>query len=103
MDIDTTLLQQVLSWVVAGGGAGIVTYFAMENWVPDDLLSHEGKRYLSLALAAVLAMAAFSLSVLLGYQPDPTTVQGWAESLFAVAFVATGLSQVIHGRMKLRE
>lgn len=102
MDVDTSLLQQVLAWIVAGGGAGIITFFVMENWIPKTL-SAEAKRYISLALAAVVAMAAFAGAVRLGYLADPVTVQGWAESLFSVAFVATGLSQVIHGRAKLRE
>ena len=101
MEIDSTLLRQLLFWVI-GGGAGAITFFVMENWVPESW-SAEAKRYLSLALAAVLAMAAFSASVALGYLPRPETAQGWVESLFSVGFVATGLSQVIHGRVKLRQ
>lgn len=101
MDIDTTLLQQFLYWII-GPGAGIAAFFAMENWIPADL-SREAKRYISLSLAAVFSMGAFALSVVLGYLPNPATVQGWVESLFAIAFVAIGLSQVIHGRTKLRE
>ena len=102
MDVDVSLLKQALSWIVAGGGAGIITYFVMENWIPKTL-SAEAKRYVSLAMAAVVAMAAFAGAVGMKYLADPVTVQGWTESLFSVAFVATGLSQVIHGRAKLRE
>ena len=47
-------------------------------------------------------MGAYAASVGLGYQPEPVSQQAWVEALFAVAFVATGLSQVIHGRAKLR-
>jgi hypothetical protein len=48
-------------------------------------------------------MLAFVGAVALGGIDNPVTWQGWLESLFAVSFVATGLSQVIHGRAKLHE
>ena len=84
-------------------GAGALTFWLMEK-VPElrDLPS-EGKRYASIIIAAVLSMAAYTASVALGYQPQPESQQAWVEVLFAVAFVATGLSQVIHGRAKLRD
>jgi hypothetical protein len=102
MDVDTTLLAQFLAWIVSGGGAGIITYFVMDTWIPDSVTA-EWKRYISLALAAAIAMAAFGAAVALGGIENPVTWQGWLESLFAVAFVATGLSQIIHGRKKLHE
>ena len=102
MSVDTSLLSQVLIWLVSGGGAGIVAYFLMEKLRPLAELSSEPKRYVSLFLAALLAMAAFCVSVLLRYVEQPGTVQAWAEALFAVAFIATNLGQIIHGRAKLR-
>lgn len=103
MEVDFTLLSQVLVWITCGGGAGTIAYFLMEKVRPLAELSAEGKRYTSLGLAAILAMAAFALGVFLGYEPYPINPQMWAEGLFAVAFVATSLSQVIHGRVKLRQ
>jgi hypothetical protein len=100
MEIDRTLLETFLVWVLAGGGAGIVTFFVMDKWIPQEL-GAEGRRYLSIAMAALLAMAAYAGAVGLSYLADPVTWQGWLESLFAVAFVATGLSQAIHGRARL--
>jgi len=64
-------------------------------------LSSEAKRYASIAIAAILSMAAFSASVGLGYEPTPASTQAWVEALFAVAFVASGLAQVIHGKAVL--
>ena len=102
LSIDTSLLSQVLTWFVSGGGAGIVAYFLMEKLRPLAELTSELKRYVSLLLAAVLAMAAFALAVGLRYVEAPTTIQAWAEALFAVAFIATNLGQIIHGRTRLR-
>jgi len=102
LQIDTSLLSQVLTWFVSGGGAGIVAYFLMEKVRPLAELTSELKRYVSLSLAAVLGMAAFSIGVALGYTEQPATAQAWAEALFAVAFIATNLGQIIHGRKRLR-
>ena len=103
MNVDSTLLSQFLTWLVAGGGAGVFGYFLMEKVQFLAQLSSEAKRYVSLGLAALVAMAAFVLAVGFGYVQAPTTAQGWVEALFAVSFIATNLSQVIHGRVKLRD
>ena len=95
-------LYQVLQWFVAGGGAGVVSYWLMENVSQLKALASEYKRYASVALSAILAMAAYALAVGLNYQASPGDLQGWLEALFAAASVAVGLSQVIHGRVKLR-
>ena len=93
-------LSEFLLWLVSGGGAGIVAYWLMER-LGNLELSSEFKRYLSLALAAGLAMLAYYGQTLLGYVGTPETAQAWLEALFSVAAVAIGLSQVVHGRVKL--
>jgi len=95
-------LFMMLQWFVAGGGAGIVSYWLMEKVPQLKGLAAEYKRYASVALSAVLAMAAYALAVGLNYQTSPGDLQGWLEALFAAASVAVGLSQIIHGRRKLR-
>ena len=102
MSPDITVLAAVLTWLVSAPGAGLASYFLMEKIPALAALSAELKRYASLALAALLAMAVFSAGVGLGYAAMPADVQGWGEALFAVAFVASGLGQTIHGRVKLR-
>lgn len=101
MDLDTSLLKQFLFWIVGGVGAAAITYYVFENVSTLADLNPKVKRYLSLAVAAALAMAAFAGSVGLGYFEIPVGWQGWLEALFAVAFVAVGGSQWIHGSRKL--
>ena len=103
MNVDSTLLFLFLTYMVEGGGAGVLTYFLMEKARFLAALTAEGKRYASIAIAAILAMAFFVFAVGLQYHPRPETAQAWLEALFAVAFMATGLSQILHGRLKLRD
>ena len=98
MDIDMSTLAQVLAWLVSGPGAGVLAFWALGKWAWFLEQSAEHKRYLSLGLTALLAMAAFSGSVGLGYTTSPGTAQAWVEALFAVSFLACGFSQAIHGR-----
>ncbi len=93
-------LSEFLLWLVSGGGAGIVAYWLMER-IGKNIASSEIKRYLSLALAAGLAMLAYYGQTFLGYVATPETAQAWLEALFSVAAVAIGLSQAVHGRIKL--
>ena len=95
-------LTLALSWLFSGPGAGAASFFLMEKIPALANLSAELKRYVSMALAAVIAMAAFSVAVVLEYQPSPAGWQAWLEALFAVAGVAVGIGQMIHGRVKLR-
>ncbi len=101
METDTTLLKQVLLWIVGGGGAMVIVYFVFEHSVRLDVLSPMLTRFASIVLAALLASLAFVVTVVLNYTPDPVGWQGWLEGLFAVAFVAVGGSQWLHGAKKL--
>ena len=99
---ENDLLLKLLQWCVTGGGAGILSYWLMERVPQLAQLKAEHKRYASVALSAVLGAAAYAAAVGLSYQATPGTAQAWIEALVAAAGVATGLSQVIHGRRKLR-
>ena len=101
MDIDNTMLNQVLVWIVGGGGAAALTYYIFENVKKLDTLTPLYKRFASLVVAAVLAVGAYAASVGLAYVVTPVGWQGWLEALFAVAFVAVFGSQGIHGARKL--
>jgi len=102
MEIDTSLLAQVLTWFVSGGGAAAAAYFLLEKVEWFKKKTPEGKRYWSLGLASGFAVAAYIAFVFIGYQPMPETVRGWIEALFAIAFTAVTGSQTLHGRFKLR-
>jgi hypothetical protein len=93
-------LQVALTWLTTAG-SGLAAYWIIrrlniESWRPD------WKRYLAYALTAVIAIGAYLLRVLLGYVPAPVG-QAWAETLFAVAMVAFGVSQLPHALVELRQ
>ena len=104
MSIDTSTLEQFLVWIVGGGGCATLTYLLMENVAELAELQPKLKRFASLMLAVALSILAFGAAVGLSYYPSPDGWQGWLESLFAVsamAFVAIGGSQGLHGKNKL--
>lgn len=95
-------LQEFLVWLLSGAGSGAVAYAIMQFLEGKVDLSAEVKRYLSLAIAAVVAVGAFMATVGLGYEAQPETVRAWIEAIFSVIAVAIGLSQAIHGLLKLK-
>ena len=99
--MDTNALNQVLTWLFGGGGAMVATYWLMEQVPELANLQPNYKRYASLGIAALLSCLAYVFAVGLSYVDKPATPQGWLESLFAVAFLAIGGSQWLHGKRKL--
>jgi hypothetical protein len=93
-------LADFLTWLIGGGGAAVLAFWLMEH-LPLEGLASEYRRYLSLAIAALVACAAFGISVALGYAETPVGWQAWLEALFAIIAVAIGGSQAIHGRRVL--
>lgn len=101
MTSDTTALQQIILYLSAGGGAAVVAYWLLENIPQLVALAPKAKRIVSLALAATIAMLAYGAAVGLSYTEAPVNVQALIEALFAIAFLAVGGGQALHGLRKL--
>ena len=100
---ETPTLEQALAWLISGGGAAALAYFLMAkvSFLAD--LPGEYKRYVSIVLTSLAAIAAWSVSIGLGYTPIPAGWQAWLEGAFAVAFAANVVVGVVHGRRDLRQ
>jgi len=98
----TLSLKDALLLVMSGGGGGVV-YWLMEKvkWLKN--LAPEYKRYASLALSALLPVAAWLVMLLFGYESPPTTWVEWAERIFTLAAPALIVSGTLHGRIDLRK
>ena len=96
-------LQAFLQWVVASGGAGIITYFALAEIEALANLKPEPKRYVAIGISAVLAVGAYLAMVGMNYMPAPQEWTGWVEQVFLYATTGFGLSQIIHARADLKE
>jgi len=95
-------LKDFLVWVLTPG-AGVLAYWLMENVQFLVDLEARLKRFVAFGLSAVLGILAFLAMVGMGYQAVPVDWRAWVEALFGVAAVAGGLSQILHGLLKLRK
>jgi hypothetical protein len=94
-------LKDFLVWVLTPG-AGVLAYWLMENVPALVNLDAKLKRFAAFGISALLGILAFLAMVGMGYEAVPVDWRAWVEALFAVAAVAGGLSQVLHGLLKLR-
>ena len=94
-------LSELLSWVISGGGAAVVAYFLIERVAALKALAPEAKRYVAIALSAVLAVGAWFCAAAMGYAAWPVGANAWIEQLFLIATSAFTLSQIIHGAARL--
>ncbi len=98
-------LKELLVWLISGGGAGVLAYWVISQIDASGGLASwtkEAVRYLSLAGAGLFAVLASIGGMALGYWAWPVGATAWVETLFSVIAVAVGLSQVLHGALKLR-
>lgn len=103
MQLDNTLLKQLLFWLIGGGGSGAVVYWLTEQMTLDDPWQPQAKRTLSIVLSILLSWAAYAVAtVAFNYLEQPVGWQAWAEALVAVAGFTFTASQVIHGQRQLR-
>jgi hypothetical protein len=94
-------LVSVLAWIAGGSGAGLLS-FKMMNWITWQPAQSELKRYASLAMAVVLAWAAWFVLAWLGVETLPAIPQDWLVKLFAIAAPAIIAGQALHGATSLR-
>jgi len=102
-DDGTLTLEQGLAWVLGGGGAGALTYIAIDKIPYLKKQPPDYKRYWSIGIVVVLAAAAWGLTMLMGYSPVPTNWRQGVEMAFSVMFVAITSSQILHGVIDLRQ
>jgi hypothetical protein len=98
---DLMTLKGVIAWIVGGGGAATITFFLMDRIPFLVKLEFEWKRYVSLAIAVLIAVIVDVFAILINFLPRPVGV-GWLETLFsvgAIAVVAVLGSQAAHGRV----
>ena len=91
--------KTILDWVVAGPGAGIIAYAALEEW--GKALTPKAKRYVSILGTAALVAAGYAASVWWGYHEAPVDAKAWIEAIAPLIVVATGVSQLVHGAKQL--
>lgn len=102
MDIDFSLLLQILIWLVVGGGAGRVAAWLTErvSWLGN--LTLEYQQYARIVIAGLVAVAAYALMVRLGYQDAPENTKAWIEAIVAVLGVAVLGDRVVFTRTYIR-
>lgn len=96
-------LGEAIAWVLSGGGAGVIAFFLIEKIKFLAELAPDYKRYASIALTAVLALAAWGAGMGMDYLAVPKDWRNWIEAAFSTIAVALVTAQVIHGATALRK
>jgi len=99
--MELTLREALLALV--SGGAGAVVYWLMENIAYLKNLAPDIKRFVSIALSAVIPVAAWLIMIGMAYEQPPGTWQGWLEAIFALIAGSLIISQGLHGVLRLRK
>ncbi len=100
MEIST--FAKVLEWIL-GGGCVALTYWAMNNVPFLVALNADWRRYLSVAIAYLLAALAFGLQVAFALQPLPPDALAWLDKAVWLGGIVFTASQVVHGALVLHK
>ncbi len=92
--------QQLLAYLVLGGGAGYVAFWLTERlaW-PENA---EPRRYVSFVVAAAIGLLAWLVEIEFGFVASPEgDWHAWINNGVTVALVVILSAQAIHGRVVL--
>ena len=101
--METMTLEALLTYLIGGGAAGTVTYILLKIWPwYKSLTDPDLKRWIAIAGTEIVVLAAWGLSLWLGFieTPDPTS-QAWFAAV-ANVLLAGGISfvtsQALHSK-----
>ena len=86
-------LAVFLMWLIIPG-AGLIAAYIVARIKGMDQLEEDLKRLITGAIAAGIGIGAYLAQIAMEYVPKPETWRVWVESLFAVAFIAAGVSEL---------
>ncbi len=95
-----TELSDILLWVTTAG-AGVLSYWLMEEIEALAALAPKLKRFVSFGLTGVIALAAWGLQLVMAYVPAPVGWRSWVEAVVAIVAAAIVVAQGVHGARDL--
>ena len=95
-------LSDAVIWLLNGGGAGVLTYLAIDKVPFLKKLGPDNKRYASYGLVVLFAGLAWGFGMLMGYMSVPGHWREWVEVAFSTMFTALVTSLTIHAKRDLR-
>jgi len=93
-------LKDALLWI-STVGAGLASFWLVENVAWFATLSPRARRVAAYLVAAALGILAWLAGIAMLYTPTPVGWRAWVEGAVAVALVASGVGQLIHGEKYL--
>lgn len=111
MELELRLLMRLLTWLLAGGGLGVVGWWLVSvietHWARFAALRFDHKRWLSFAIVALFAapvsVGLIHLAAWLGALTLPATPQLWVSTVFEITASAVTFSQGAHGVAQARQ
>ena len=94
-------MQQIIAWILQGGGAGLIAYYVIERWAWAVALDPEPRQYVSWAISGALGIGAWGMSLWFGLQAIPATPQAWVEAAVGAALLAIMGAKTLHTRKRL--
>lgn len=95
-------MKDLLTQLVSGGLAGALAWKLIERVPALAKLEDDLKRYVAMAMTALLGAAAYAASVAMLYDAMPVDWRGWIEGLVGSALAAYLASQSLHAATALR-
>ena len=89
-------IEQLLNYILVGGGAGAIAYPLIEYWPWAKGLAKQAKQVVSWIVSGMLGMLAWLLLVAFELKTPPDTWQQWVVILINVAVAAASSAKGLH-------
>lgn len=98
--MEFTDVKSVITWVIEGGGAGIISWWLFEQLVKNKTINKmkkEWKRFWAVILAIFIGGIVAYVGSLLNIYPLPESLEAWLDLLIKIGLLAAAASQLAHG------
>ena len=98
--MEFTDARSVITWVIEGGGAGIISWWLFEQLVKTKTIKKmkkEWKRFWAVIFAVIIGGIVAYVGSLLNIYPLPEDLEAWFDLLVKIGLLAVAANQLAHG------
>jgi hypothetical protein len=95
--------KSIITWLIEGGGAGIVSWWLFEQLTKTKSMKKmkkEWKRFWAVVLAIIIGGAVAYGGSLINIYPRPESLEAWLDLLVKIGLLAAAANQLAHGFIK---
>lgn len=98
--MEFTDVKSLITWLIEGGGAGVISWWLFEQLTKNKSLKKmkkEWKRFWAVVFAIIIGGVVAYIGSLFNLYPLPESLEAWFDLLVKIGLLAAAANQLAHG------